>query len=96
MEKIEEREPDMLGIFEKAAIGFKNQRRKFWMPRFDDEVIRNERMFWTKLHYIHKNPVKAGLVESSEKYKYSSARNYINNDHSIIMVDTSYAGIEIR
>ena len=90
------RDPDMLGIFEEAAMGFKNQRRKFWMPRFDDKVIRNERMFWTKLHYIHKNPVKAGIVESAEKYKYSSARNYVNNDHSIMLIDTLYAGTEIR
>ncbi|OGU77490.1 MAG: hypothetical protein A2V93_07050 [Ignavibacteria bacterium RBG_16_34_14] len=66
------------------------------MQRFDDEVIRNEKMFWTKLHYIRSNPVEAGLVGSPEKYKYSSARNYINNDHSVIKVDTSFAGIEIK
>jgi hypothetical protein len=52
-------------------------------------------MFWTKLHYIHRNPVEAGLVNSPEEYKYSSARNYINNDHSVIKVDTSFAGTEI-
>ena len=53
-------------------------------------------MFWTKLHYIHKNPVKAGLITLPELYKYSSARNYINNDHSIIKVDTSFAETEIK
>jgi hypothetical protein len=47
------------------------------------------------LKYIHNNPVKAGLVSKAEKYKYSSTRNYIKNDHSIIFVDTEYAGIEI-
>ncbi len=66
------------------------------MPRFDDEVIRNEKMFWAKLHYIHLNPVKAGIVSKPEEYKYSSARNYINNDHSVIRVDTSFAGTEIK
>ncbi len=45
-------------------------------------------MFWTKLNYIHQNPVKSELVLRSEEYKYSSARNYINNDHSILEVDT--------
>jgi len=43
---------------------------------------------------LHRNPVEAGLVDRPEKYKYSSAGNYINNDHSIIRVDTSYAGTE--
>ena len=65
------------------------------MKRFDDEVIRNEKMFWIKLKYIHHNPVKAGLVNKPEDYKYSSARNYILDDHSILKVDTDYAGIEI-
>ncbi len=65
------------------------------MKRFDDEVIRNEKMFWAKLRYIHNNPVKAGLVIKPEDYKYSSARNYVNKDNSIIEVDTEYAGIEI-
>ena len=53
-------------------------------------------MFWTNLSNIHWNPVEAGLVSSPEEYKYSSARNYVNNDHSIIQVNTSYAGTEIK
>jgi hypothetical protein len=50
-------------------------------------------MYWTKLLYIHNNPVKAGLVTKPEDYKYSSARNYINNDHSIIKINTGMGGI---
>lgn len=29
-----------------------------------------------KLNYIHMNPVRAGIVDESEHYKYSSARDY--------------------
>jgi hypothetical protein len=65
------------------------------MPRFDDEVIRDQQMFCTKLNYIHSNPIKAGLVTKAEDYKYSSARNYIRDDHSILKVDIEYAGINI-
>lgn len=82
-------------IFIKEAEGIEDQQRKLWMKRFDDEVIRNEKMFWTKLKYIHNNPVKAGLVLKPEDYKYSSARNFVYGDHSILEVDTDYAGIEI-
>jgi REP element-mobilizing transposase RayT len=71
------------------------QKRQLWMHRFDDEVIRNNKMFWVKLKYIHNNPVKAGLVIRGEDYKYSSARNYIKNDQTIIKVDTEYGGVEI-
>jgi len=82
-------------IFIKEAKGIDDQKRKLWMKRFDDEVIRNEKMFWTKLKYIHNNPVKAGLVLKPEDYKYSSARNFVHGDHSVLEVDTDYAGIEI-
>ncbi len=96
MEKIEKEDPELMSIFRTEASKYPNHKRKFWMKRFDDEVIRNEKMFWTKLNYIHWNPVEAGLVSSPEEYKYSSARNYVNNDHSIIQVNTSYAGTEIK
>lgn len=82
-------------VFKNEAANYKDQQRKFWIKRFDDEVIRNEKMFWVKLHYIHNNPVKAGIVNEITKYKYSSARNYVYNDHSVLNVDTDYAGTEI-
>jgi REP element-mobilizing transposase RayT len=66
-----------------------------WIIEVDDEVIRDQKMFWNKLNYIHKNPVKSGLVLKSEDYKYSSARNYAFNDHSVIEVNTELGGIDL-
>ena len=83
-------------FFKKEAKNFKGQTRKLWKQRFDEEVIRNQKMFWTKLKYIHNNPVKAGLVNKPEDYKYSSAGNYINSENSLLEIDTEYAGIELR
>ena len=76
LEEIDKTIDQLSKIFKAVAVGYPNQRRKLWMPRFDDEVIRNEKMFWSKFHYIHNNPVEAGLVGRAEEYKYSSARNY--------------------
>ncbi len=84
-----------MDIFSKEAEQYPKQERKFWMRRFDDEVIRNDRMFWQKVGYIHNNPVKAGLVEVSSNYKYSSAGNYISGDNSIIEVNTSFGGVQL-
>ena len=92
---IEKKDIKLLKIFEEAANGFQNQKKKLWLPRFDDDVIRDQQMFWTKLNYIHNNPIKAGLVSRAEDFKYSSARNYINGDHSVLEVDTEYAGINM-
>jgi len=82
-------------IFIEEAKNIKGQQRKLWMNRFDDEVIRNNKMFWTKLKYIHNNPVEAGLVTKPERYRYSSARNYVYNDHSVLEVNTKMGGIDM-
>ena len=91
----EENNRELNQIFENEAKQINDQKMKLWMTRFDDEVIRNQKMFSTKLKYIHNNPVKSELVEKAEDYKYSSAGNYILKDSSILEVDTEYAGIEI-
>lgn len=39
------------------------------------ELTSND-MIDSRMNYIHKNPVRAGLVEKPEDYLYSSARNY--------------------
>ena len=96
LEKLIERDrKEILEMFRDEAEDIHDQDHKIWQERFDDQVIRNEKMFWIKLRYIHNNPVKAGLVYRVEDYKYSSARNYIKGDHSVLFVDTTYAGIEI-
>lgn len=33
---------------------------------------------WSKLDYIHLNPVRASIVEKASQYIYSSASNYVN------------------
>ena len=71
------------------------QKHQLWMHRFDDEVIRNEKMLWSKIKYIHNNPVEAGIVDKPEEYKYSSARNYINDDQSILYIEKCWAGIDL-
>ena len=96
LEEIEKSDKHLKKIFEDAAEGFPTQKGKLWMPRFDDAVIRNEKMFWTKLHYIHNNPVEAGLVNRPESYQYSSARSYKSGDFSVLEVDVSMAGIEMK
>ena len=80
----------LLSLFRKHATGLTDQSRKFWMKRFDDEVITTDEMLLAKLQYIHNNPVVAGLVSRQEDYMYSSARNYANGDHSILRIETNW------
>ncbi|MFQ6002632.1 MAG: transposase [Candidatus Zixiibacteriota bacterium] len=53
---------------------------KVWQDSFYDHIIRNRKEFVQRLNYIHYNPVRAGLVEKAEDYKYSSATGKFNID----------------
>ena len=48
---------------------------RFWQtgPGYDRN-IKNEDELWEKIRYIHDNPVKRGLVSTSEAWEWSSAR----------------------
>lgn len=58
-----------------------------WQEGYHPELIISEEMLLQKLNYIHYNPVKRGYVALPEHWLYSSARNYILDDHSIIELD---------
>ena len=47
-----------------------------WQKRFYDFNVWTERKRREKLRYIHRNPVKRGLVESPELWRWSSYRAY--------------------
>jgi putative transposase len=60
---------------------------RIWQSGSHPVLIESGQFFDQKLEYIHNNPVIKGYVERPEYWKFSSARNYILNDHSIIKVD---------
>lgn len=76
-------------MLRKNAAG-KKQVFKLWKDRFDDLVITSVKTLRLKIEYIHDNPVRAGLVESAVDWKYSSAKNYLLGDHSLIYVVTDF------
>ena len=59
-----------------------------WQEGYHPVLLKSEKWFVQKLEYIHWNPVKKGFVERPEYWKYSSARNYLLDDHSLITLDT--------
>ena len=56
----------------------RNKNYQFWQYGNHAEEIFTEHFLWSKLDYIHMNPVRAGIVTRIDDYIYSSASNYIN------------------
>jgi putative transposase len=50
----------------------------FWQKRYYDRNEWDHKEFIEKLKYIHRNPVKRGLVESPEDWRWSSYLHYSN------------------
>lgn len=59
-----------------------------WQHQFYDHVIRSDADLRARLEYMHGNPIRQGLVERIEAYRWCSWRNYFMDDHSAIMIYT--------
>ena len=60
-----------------------NRKGHLFQDRFRSEAIENDGYFLTVLRYIHQNPVKAGLTENLESYKWSSFNEYVENERIV-------------
>lgn len=84
----ESRKEWMLWMFERAGKKNSNVKfRQFWQQNNNPIEIWSLKVFEQKLNYIHYNPVEAGFVTDPIDWKYSSARNYGNDDQTILEID---------
>jgi putative transposase len=62
----------------------------FWQARYYDFNVWSERKFVEKLRYIHRNPVKRGLVERPEDWTWSSFRHYANGEAGVVEIESQW------
>ena len=83
----ESRREWMLERFQLATESHsRNKVYQFWQYGNHPEEIYTGQFMWSKLDYIHLNPVRAGLVEKASHYLYSSASNYVN-DIGLVVIE---------
>jgi hypothetical protein len=68
----------------------KGDRNQVWQDSFKALPIWSPWMIWQKINYIHKNPMKAGLVRSAEEYRWSSFSSLYFGDTDPIAVDKDW------
>jgi REP element-mobilizing transposase RayT len=74
----ESRSDWMLKRFEFAAkSNLRNTNFQFWQINNHPEEIFTEQFMWSKINYIHMNPIRAGIVSKASDFLYSSASNYV-------------------
>ena len=74
----ESRKEWILQRFHQATFSHsRNENFQVWKSGNHAEEIYSENFLWSKLNYIHLNPVRSGIVSRASEYLYSSASNYI-------------------
>ena len=92
----ESRKNWMLWIFKKAGENnSKNKNYQFWQQDNRPIQLETPKFTLSKLHYLHNNPVKAGLVEKAEDYLLSSARDY-NGGKGLLPIEHLSAAYDLR
>jgi putative transposase len=62
----------------------------FWQKRYYDRNVRDVREFMIKLRYLHRNPVKRGLVKEPGEWKWSSFRHYALREIGIVEIESEW------
>jgi putative transposase len=62
----------------------------FWQERYYDFNVWSERKFREKLRYLHRNPVKRGLVAKPEDWPWSSFRHYATGETCPVEIESQW------
>jgi putative transposase len=62
----------------------------FWQKRYYDRNVRDADEFRVKLRYLHRNPVKRGLVSFPEDWKWSSFRHYSLREKGVVEIESEW------
>ena len=71
-------------------------RRAFWQARSYDFNVWTTKKRVEKLRYMHRNPVKRGLVSAPEQWRWSSYRFYLLEEVGPVRVNEGWAKISFR
>lgn len=65
----------------------------FWQRRYYDFNVHNENKRIEKLRYMHRNPVKRGLVAKPEDWAWSSFRHYATGLEGVVEIESMWTAM---
>ncbi len=68
----------------------RGDRPQFWQDRYFDANIHGETARSEVIRYIHRNPVKRGLVASPEQYRWSSFNHYGTGIRGVVEIESEW------
>lgn len=82
---------DLAAVFHalKLSMSKSSEQRPFWQARYYDFNVFSARKHIEKLRYIHRNPVRRGLVKEPQEWKWSSFRHYAFGERGVVEIESS-------
>jgi putative transposase len=74
----------------KLSVTLRRVERPFWQERYYDFNVHNESKRIEKLRYMHRNPVKRGLVARPEDWPWSSFRHYATGLQGVAEIESEW------
>ena len=74
----------------KLSVSKLSQQRPFWQSRYYDFNVFSTRKHVEKLRYIHRNPVKRGLVCEPQDWQWSSFHHYLTGERGIVEIESAW------
>ena len=74
----------------KLSVSMRSRERPFWMAHYYDFNVAAHEKFVEKLRYIHRNPVRRGLVAQPEDWKWSSFRHYQTGMRGVVEIESEW------
>ena len=68
----------------------RSDRQQFWQPRYFDANVYGETARAQVIRYIHRNPVKRGLVASPGQYRWSSFNHYATGIRGPVEIESEW------
>lgn len=74
----------------KLSVALRRTERPFWQARYYDFNVHSEEKRIEKLRYMHRNPVKRGLVASPEDWPWSSFRHDATGTEGTVEIESPW------
>jgi putative transposase len=74
----------------KISVSRQSIQRPFWQARYYDFNLFTARKLSEKLRYMHRNPVKRGLVSEPVDWPWSSFRHYLTGEQGPVEIESHW------
>jgi len=76
------------------SVSMHRSETPFWLPRYYDFNLFSHEKYVEKLRYMHRNPVRRGLVTRPQEWKWSSFRHFLTGEQGTVEIESEWTAFQ--